>query len=329
MTVCIAAICSADPGKLMVVGASDRMLSAPDLKYEPPQTKNYNFFPWVSALVAGDPYAQITVCQRTSAFFSSDPRNVPQTVEGVAKAYAEVFTAYRREMAETRHLKPLGLDANSLLERQGDFPRDFVGEMRHELKNSPLEVETIITGMDATGPHIFVVSDPGLAECHDLMSFAAIGIGKHHASSQFMMGRFSRFEDWRKALMQTFMAKKRAEVSPTVGPATDLFFFNRNQSGQVYYGAIGIEIHAELERIYTQVEERIDWVTQQAFHDFGAFVEKGMRQQAEASQPLPEATEKIAAPPPEEDPISEAEKSAKRTPKKRRGRTKAAMADEP
>lgn len=121
MTVCIAAICTSPEG-LMIVGASDRMLSGPDLKYEPAQKKTYHFYPWVAALVAGDPYAQTTILSRCSAVFEKRP---PKTVEEVAMSYADAFTRYRREKAEARFLKPLGLDANSLLDRQGDFPRDL------------------------------------------------------------------------------------------------------------------------------------------------------------------------------------------------------------
>ena len=34
------------------------MLSAPDIKFEPPQQKIYRFHDYAIALVAGDPYAQ-------------------------------------------------------------------------------------------------------------------------------------------------------------------------------------------------------------------------------------------------------------------------------
>ena len=233
-------------------------------------------------------------------------------------------------MAETRHLKPLGLDANSLLERQADFPRDFVAEMRHDLKNSPLEVETIIVGMDSSGPHIFVVSDPGIAECHDLMAFAAIGTGKHHASSQFMVGGFTRFQDWRKALLLTYIAKKRAEISPTVGSASDLFYSHFEQDGSASFQAVPTELLVEMDRIYRQVEDSIGWVTQQAFHDFGAFIDGKIHGASQQDQTLPEVTEKIPAPPPEDAPKPEASRPKKaRSRAKRSGDSKGDQAGKP
>ena len=304
--------------ELMIVGASDRMLSAPDLKYEPPQKKIYHFYPWVAALVAGDPYAQITLCHRTSAFFAKRP---PQTVEELAKTYAEVFTGYRCEIAEAKHLKPLGLDALSLLDRNRDIPPDQVNALKLDLQGSVLDVETIIAGIDATGPHIFVVTDPGIAECHDLPAFAAIGIGKQHATSQFMLARYTRFEDWRKALLLTFIAKKRAEVSPTVGPVTDLFCINldrRTHAAQFFDLPIGF--HDEFQTVYNTLEDQIAWLTQQAFHDAGAFVDTEIRRLA---QPLPESSASVPAPPPDEAPAA-APEASQRSPKKKRPRKLAA-----
>ena len=90
MTVCIAALCTwPDNGSLMIVGASDRMLSAPDIKFEPPQSKIYSFGENVIALLAGDPYAQRSICYETSRVLEARKKanKSIDTVEGIATLF--------------------------------------------------------------------------------------------------------------------------------------------------------------------------------------------------------------------------------------------------
>jgi hypothetical protein len=178
MTVCIAAICTWSPGHLVIVGASDRMLSAPDIKFEPPQRKLYQFHQNAVALVAGDPYAQITICDETLRAHIAKPR---QTIKDMADLYADAFSAHRRKIAEAKYLKPLGLDANSLIDRSSELQGDNVARLQLDLQREELDAATIIAGVDATGPHLFVVTDPGVVACCDSVAFASIGSGKSHA----------------------------------------------------------------------------------------------------------------------------------------------------
>lgn len=260
MTVCIAAICSFGTWPnvgYMVVGASDRMLSGEDIQFEPPQLKIYSFshVSRVSAiaLVAGDPYAQMSICNSTAEFIRTAKRP-PTTVEEVAAIYAERFSAHRRSIAETAILKPHGLDANALLDRQQDLRGDVVADLMRRMEDRKLAVETIITGCDSTGAHIFVVTDPGQVECFDSQAFASIGSGKQHAESQFMLARHTRDVPWPQGLLSTYIAKKRAEVTPTVGRlATDLFFVDVSTG----YQLISFEIHDRIRAVYDGLELRI------------------------------------------------------------------------
>lgn len=248
VTVCIAAICVGPTNDLMIVGASDRMLTAGDIQFEPPQKKIYRFFDWAYALTAGDAYAQMSICSRAASAFA---QRMPQTVEDVALGYAEAFTRFRRERAEAKFLKPLGLDANSFIDRQQDMRADQVANLNLHLQAAEIEVETIIVGFDRFGPHIFLVGDPGDVYCADSTAFAAIGSGKRHAESQFMLSHYTRLVPVHKAMLLTYTAKKRAEVSPGIGKETDLFYIAAGGLDM-----LSDEIHAKLKDIHENMEAK-------------------------------------------------------------------------
>ena len=57
MTVCVAAIC----GDSSIVGASDRMITAGDVEFEPPQTKLWNVSSSIAVMIAGDASLQMEI----------------------------------------------------------------------------------------------------------------------------------------------------------------------------------------------------------------------------------------------------------------------------
>ena len=127
MTVCVAALCmgprfSGVPGydvpTTMIVCAADMMQSAGDLQYEHQQSKYYPFSTAIAALVAGDSTAQMIICDRAQARL---PQQGPRSVEEVANLYAEEYQKYRRTIAETLYLRPLGLDLDTFVSRQAEM----------------------------------------------------------------------------------------------------------------------------------------------------------------------------------------------------------------
>jgi len=206
----------------MIVGASDRMITAgDDIEYEPEQTKAFSFHPHVVALVSGDASEQFEICLRIKAAYLS--RNIGPHVGAIAQAYANEFAALRRRRAEESILQPLGLDIKKFVDGQHKLPSESVKEIMILLQQSGMEDAVIITGMDSTGPHIYVVSDPGQAVMQTGVGFAAVGIGNRHAESQFMFARYSSQSSFARALFLTYSAKKRAQTAPGVGEFTDMF----------------------------------------------------------------------------------------------------------
>jgi len=265
------------------------MLSAPDIKFEPPQQKLYRFHSHAIALVAGDPYAQISICNETLRVLDQRPK---QTIKQIAEIYADAYSAHRRQIGEAKYLKPLGLDANSLMDRSQDFKGELLSDLRASMQMEAIEADAIIAGIDQTGPHLFVVTDPGVISCADSVGFASIGSGKSHADSYFMMAHHTRFTRFHKAILDTYVAKRRSEVSPTVGTATDLFYI-----GPTGFYPLEPAVHDGLERIRSTLDSEIAIAHFEAENEAWKFVDEYTRPKPpEPAQPPP-----VAAPPPPSD----------------------------
>jgi 20S proteasome alpha/beta subunit len=255
VTVCIAAICSLPNGALAVIGVSDRMLTVGDVEFEPPQQKVYSLAPLApraAILVAGDTAAQISICNATAAKLPKTPPPAGAEIEAIANLYAAEFIKYRQRESEGVVLTPLGLTLDSFIGRQKEMAPEQVQRLVTDLRRYEFGVEAIICGVDASGPHIFTVSNPGVVYCHDPVAFAAIGIGGRHAESQFMLASYVR--DWplSHALLLTYSAKRRAEVAPGVGKGTDLLFIEAG--GTIIQ--VSDAIQQKLGDLYTKIVER-------------------------------------------------------------------------
>ena len=118
------------------------------------------------------------------------------------------------------------------------------------------DVETILTGVDQEVPytHIYLIKN-GDISCQDTIGFAAIGIGSWHANSQLMFAGHTRWKSFPETLLLVYSAKKRAEVAPGVGEATDMITIGP-ALGQ--YSKIDVGHISALEIIYktSQKEEQ-------------------------------------------------------------------------
>lgn len=237
MTVCIAAICTLPNGALAIVGVSDRMLTAGDVEFEPPQQKVYGLAPRApraAILVAGDTAAQISICDATIVQLP-DPPAAGIEIEFIANLYAAEYTKYRQGESEKVLLSPLGLTLDSFVARQKSMAAEQVQRLVTDLRYYAFDPEAIICGVDAKGAHIFSVTNPGLIHCHDPVAFAAIGIGARHAESQLMFASYVRAWPLSHALLLTYSAKRRAEVAPGVGKGTDLLVHRARRSRDHHY----------------------------------------------------------------------------------------------
>jgi len=226
VTVCIAAIYDS----ASILGASDRMVTGGfgDIEFEPPAPKILNITNSIAVMTAGDQNIQMQVFQKAYKVVGGKIKAQPDrwvSVSEAAEIYSECFYDLRNKFVEDGVLLPYHLNFDSFISKQQEMNQDFVNRITNKIDRFPREnigdIETILTGIDDSGPHIYVVRN-GVINCDDKLGFASIGIGSNHALSHFMFSSYSRIASESKALLTIHQAKKKAEVSPGVGEQTDM-----------------------------------------------------------------------------------------------------------
>ena len=305
VAVCIAAIA----GKNTLIGVSDRMLTAGngDIEFEPEQGKFWPLSPSIVALIAGDSTVQGELLKQTHKqvkdWIFSDP-NSWVNVNDAASLYCQKFRELRRERAEAAVLCPLGLDIQSFLANQSTMERELVGQIANRLIewDFPEVLETIFMGIDTDGP----VSDKGekltypqiyvtyydKLLCLNTVGFAAIGIGKAHADSQFTFTGHWPLKPFDETLPLAYAAKKRAEAAPGVGKSTDILVIGPNIAKTVKVEDRHLQ---ELDRIYRKSRAASIKAVNVAQKETKSFVERVNAEKAKpktSAEPAP-STESV------------------------------------
>jgi hypothetical protein len=286
VTVCIAAIFD----NYGIVGASDRMLTAGDVQFEPSVPKVRFWTNAIGSLIAGDANLQAEIAAEVKSSTDALIANAIAwiKVRDVAELYKRECDNALRRMAERRILSPFGLTLSEFMSRQTEFSGDFVRDIGTELMNfEGPPVQSIIAGCDDAGPHIYTVDNDSI-QCHDSVGFAAIGAGQAHANSAMMAYNHTFRHSLADTLRAVFFSKKRAEIAPGVGPNTDMM---------VVIGVGGLSmladnVYAELEKRYAEEKRRQAKVANTTREKIGQFVQ--------AILDKPTSTEKAQLPVPSE-----------------------------
>ncbi len=279
MTICIAAICGEHLPMGAVIGVADRMKTSGDIQFEPQIPKVFAITNSINIMTAGDAALQAEIIQeihpKIRERIKSDPGKWIK-VKDVAELYLDSKQAITNKRIERQILSRFSLNQDSFLAKQKDMSPAFVRTIGKEILNFRMPTTSIIAcGVDDTGYHIYVVNSQGL-NCMDTIGFAAIGIGQRHAESQFMFSGHTPINPVQDTLLLAYSAKKRAEVSPGVGKATDMFIIGPNlgQSSPIkpeLMNALETSYHSikliEASAIPTgthQLKEQIDFMNNQA-----------------------------------------------------------------
>jgi len=258
MTVCVAAICD---NNTHIIGASDRMLTAGDIEFQPPQTKIWGLTNSIVAMVAGDMTIQSEIYQKVFNIvidrIKIDPSNWWK-VKDMAELYSNCYSELRFKRAEKEILWPLGLDKDKFIKQQKEMDTTLVQKIAKLLSNFEIPgTETIIAGndeyIDKIMPHLYVIHNERVS-CNDATGFACIGLGYWHANSQFMSSGHTRFSSGPRTLQITYQAKKKAEVAPGVGKETDMFIIGPELGS---FRPIKEEVVFDLDKIYNNYLKKI------------------------------------------------------------------------
>ncbi len=227
MTVCVAT--RSKDGH--IIGASDRMLTVGSLiSFAPPLSKIDQFTSSIVALYSGETAFHSEVMARCFPVIHARLQEAPSewlSVEWIATLYRDTYLRVRASRAEAAILAPLRLTYDTFLDKSAFMAVPLVEKVRADLMryaSSPPGdgVDTIIAGRDANGPFLFRIANGTLSD-ETKLGFATVGNGGVNADYELMLAGYSPETTSDEALLHTYVVKRRAEVAPYVGDATDMF----------------------------------------------------------------------------------------------------------
>jgi 20S proteasome alpha/beta subunit len=227
VTVCIAALFNWNYGtrenpdwQRAAIVASDRMITAGDIEYEPQQLKLAFITPRTVIMIAGDYSIHSQAMKDTNRELQGHQNQSPQNI---ALIYGRAIQAIKRQQAEDLYLAPLGMNTDTFLGQQKDLSESFVHRIADQLQNyRGDDVEALVVGSDGNIAHLYSVDLLGTVSCRDDVGFGAIGIGAMHANSRFMQAGYTNRLPLAGSLATVYAAKVSAEIAPGVGTATDI-----------------------------------------------------------------------------------------------------------
>jgi hypothetical protein len=280
VTVCIAALftwnyAGAPPQMgIGAVTASDRMITAADIQYEPLQQK-IAFFDGTMILVAGD----IAIHSQAILDAITQIRGRKLPPYDIAQIYGRSVQAINRRHAENQILGPLGLNTDTFLSQQKEFSDSFVNTITSQLQNyRPVDSEALVVGTDGERAHIYSVDAYGNDTNLDAVGFGAIGIGAWHAKSRLMQAGHVSARMIAPTLAALFAAKRNAEIAPGVGTYTDINIVLKGGISPLW-DRVGPELH----RLYRKYSQELDRISNEIVAELQGFIDRP--QQSESDDP--------------------------------------------
>ena len=284
MTVCIAAICNDN----MVLGASDRMITtgvAGSIGFEPNLPKVWTLTNSIAVMVADDILLHTEVFDKVKRPVLERIIKEPDNwwkVEDVADLYSRFYVQVKSMRAEREVLLPFHLSLEEFINRQKEMSPDFVMNIKEKLdKFKTSNISSIVTGVDADGPHIFEVNNEKVS-CCDQIGFAVIGIGYLHAAPHLMFSGHVRKSPITRTLIVTHQAKKKSEVAPGVGRGTDMFMIGPKLGS---FTPVSEAIVKQLDEIYDTTAKRAEDVYKKGERTFEKYLKSLVIEKTEAQKP--------------------------------------------
>jgi hypothetical protein len=258
------------------------MLTAGDIEFEPALSpKVLSLSTSIAVMQSGDQAFNTEILREVMRVVTDRIDMNPGNwwlIEDVAALYVKYRNEAKKRRAEATILAPLNLTMDNYLGEINKLSDQNAETLMRDLINFEVpHTSVIITGVDPSGAHIYVIDD-GEVSCNDVVGFAAIGIGARHAESQFMLARHAWNSPLADSALLAYIAKKRSEIAPGVGKATDMFSAGR-QLGTL--STLSEEAMTAFERIYQNLREKEEVSLNEARKEANDFVNKATQMAAE------------------------------------------------
>jgi len=220
MTVCIAALCGDGDGDRRVVIAADRMVTYPGyMEFEHPGSKMVKLSERALVMVAGDTLLGMRLANDAAAAYAGATGEVHLVAADLAGRYTQV----RSEQVLQQVLSRRGLDFGSFYSNHSSLNGQAVMLLDNQMAQFDLGVELLLAGVDDAGAHIHTVHNPGAPDRkHDPIAYAAIGSGAVHVLPSMAGFEQGPATSYAQTLFHVYASKRRAEVAPGVGSATEM-----------------------------------------------------------------------------------------------------------
>jgi 20S proteasome alpha/beta subunit len=261
------------------VFASDRMITAGDVKYEPNQMKIAEMTPQCVVLVAGDYSVHSQAVRDTQKTVRNSRDKSP---ENIARLYGKAIQSIKQRQAEDLYLTPLGMNSDTFIAQQKDMADSFIERITHQLQSYEGEsVEAIVIGSDAENVHLYTVDSRGIAHCLDDVGFAAIGIGAWHAKSRLMQMGYTNQLTLAPALAAAFAAKRAGDLAPGVGEFTDMHIIVKD-----FYFPVWKHTNDKIHELYKEVAAKIAVLAVDTIKELDTFITTPRDQDGKAKEAI-------------------------------------------
>lgn len=158
--------------------------------------------------------------------YSDDPdieNAESQTVEGLAHSYVDIYNKLRIQRINEQVLSKYDLTLHAFVKNQAGIENGLRRKLKKEIDAFKMpENDVIFVGLDDKyWSHIYLIQE-NVITCRDYEGYAVIGAGCYSADLVFNQYSYSPGFLEPEAMYITFLAKRRAEVTPTVGKMTDM-----------------------------------------------------------------------------------------------------------
>ncbi len=255
MTVCIGALCE---NRRAVVLVSDRMWTERGILYyefEPDESKIERIHPHAAVATSGGVVLPDRIIKLARSYISEKFDSI-ESIEDIANVLAFYYGEERKRRIEEEYFRPRGLTIKEFYEKSkiSTLPPGLAQFLDQRVADYQFELVMLLGGVDSSGGHLFLISDPGTYDSVDKVGFAAIGTGGRHAELTLIQNDFRPTVNLSEAVFLTYLAKKSAEHAPGVGQKTDMVIITQNDFFEIKDGD---QIFAYLDGLYDKLEEGI------------------------------------------------------------------------
>jgi len=223
MTVCVAAICD---NLHSIVTASDMLLSNDSFSAEL-AVKTVQISPdWLVFFAAND----ISPCWPILREATGRCANRENTIEQIQTSCKEAYQNQLQSRITDEVLGRYGFDLESFKQNGlKQLGRDVFNDLCRQIDGIYFDCEFLVCGFDKDrNPHIFTVSNPGVAVEHSTPGFWAIGSGATSALSTLFFHRFIPGIQLARGIYHVCEAKFMAESALGVGSRTSVLIIHNS-----------------------------------------------------------------------------------------------------